>query len=322
MERHRGKALAFSVALSCLVTTTPSRSQSAHTTLIEWRHGTPEHSLPVEPFSLERGEDVPKDLLDGLAERADSYRYLLDRFTCTERIRRRGKQPVLRDYLLVGVEDVQKLREIRFAGERRVKDPDNPMPPPMAWSLLFSEDYQPHFVYRYLGYGLGGFDGGHRILFRGNRWFEKGKDIREWEGVATVDAAMYEVMSIEAMPRLYVELLEMKREKRRKSLPISIGIFEGWGKKFHPLKALRTRRAPVVPFLQVGFDEIDLRGSLMDGAEQVEAPETARLPAALRFEMYREGDDGKVKLMKSEGREYSSYRFFDVDARTLGYGGQ
>lgn len=305
----RAKTLAFWAALSCILPADRVYSQQAILpTEIGWQQ-SPQRSFPLAPFSVERGEDLPKALLDRLAKRAGSYELLIDKFTCIEETRRNNKPVVSHDYLLSRSEDAAWFREIRFVGNRKVQGVNNAIPPPTTWSLLFGDNYQPHFVYRHVDHTLEGFRLVHRILFRGSRSFKNGKDIREWEGLATVDAGTHDVVSIRAMPRLYAEYTAVKQERRRQSLRIVVfGVL-----------TFRGRRAPVVPYLQVGFESVNVSGN--DPGDIGFAPtlEVARFPEAVRTERYRQDKEGNVLMIAYDVTRYLDYRFVSTDAETLRY---
>jgi hypothetical protein len=310
--------LVFWAALFCTLpgAQVHSTTKIPHT-VVDW-HQSPQATFPLAPFSLERGEDIPKNLLDSLAKKAGSYELLLDKFTCVEETRRGNKKVVSHDYLLSRLDDPGEFREIRFVGTREVKGLKSSKPPPPTWSLLFSESYQPHFVYRYVDETLEDFDRVHRILFRGNRSFEVGTDIREWEGLAGVDAVTHDVVSIRAMPRLYAEHTSLKHKKQLRSLRFVFGSFsEG---RFTPVKTVQRRRGPVAPYLQVNLEKIDIRRYDPQDSGSALTLKTVRLPSAVRMEQYRQAKDGKVSVIGYEVTQYLNYRFFSTDAEALGYG--
>ena len=264
--------------------------------------------LPYEPFSWGRGEDVPAQLLVQLAEKAQLNLSIVKKFSCSEEVYRDDQLVKIFDYLL-GETAQKDIEAIRFKerGKRRASFADS-FPPAFAWSLLFSQTNQAFFVYRYLGETIEGFDLTHKISFRGSVSFNQGTDLREWEGVVIVDATNLEVIKVEAVPRIYAQILEVKRNKFLRSFKIGFfGI------------PIRFRRAPRVQVLEIEFGEIPLEKAFSEASE----PEAvvASFPDTLVWQEYRVNFGGALVRKNTEERRYVEYRFFEVGTRTLEYGG-
>ena len=158
---------------------------------------------------------VSDELFGPLFERADVYRAYTRRFTCVETARlakydqggAAEKEKSRRyGYLLVKDEVGDTVREYRQEMAKdgslksaEVKD-EEPFPPAYSWVFLFSRFNEPYFSYRSLGDRFDGFDWIYEIQFKGSLAFTDGKDIRQWEGVALVDAVTFTPLEIRAEP--------------------------------------------------------------------------------------------------------------------------
>jgi hypothetical protein len=277
-----------------------------HAADFSFRH---EGNLPYEPFSLQWGSDIPPELLAQLTARAEFNRTMAKKFKCSEEIYRDNSGIKVFDYLLheppkdrqALANDVEPLR-FKENGERKADFSDS-IPPAFAWSYLFSGTYQSNFTYRYLGESVEGYRPAHRIAFRGIRRFDKGTDIREWEGIAIVDAGTHEIIRIEAAPRNFAPIVEYQRRKYQMSFKF-VGI--------------RLRKKPRVYVLNIDFSETPIGADLSHssvGDPIREEDAVMRLPNRIVWQEYRMNASGGVFRKRTEERRYLDYRFFDVEAR-------
>lgn len=268
-----------------------------------------ESNLPYEPFSPQWGSDIPPELLERLAARAELNRTMAKKFKCSEEISRDYSEFKVFDYLLheppknrhASATDVEPLR-FKENGTSKANYSDS-IPPAFVWSYLFSNAYQSNFTYRYLGESVGGYRPAHRIAFRGIRRFDGGTDIREWEGIAIVDAGTHEITRIEAAPRNYAPIVEYKRRKYQMSFNLA---------------GIRFRKKPRVYVLHIDFRAIPIgadssRSSVDDPHREEDA--VMNLPIRVVWQEYRVNASGGVSRKRTEERRYFDYRFFDVEAR-------
>ena len=268
-----------------------------------------ESNLPYEPFSPQWGSDIPPELLEQLTARAEFNRTMAKKFNCSEEVSRDNSEIKVFDYLLhdapknrqASASDVEPLRFKQ--NDKRKADFSDSIPPAFVWSYLFSNTYQPNFTYRYLGESVGGFRPAHRIAFRGIRRFDSGTDIREWEGIAIVDAETHEIIRIEAAPRNFAPIIEHKRRKYQMSFNLA---------------GIRFRKKPRVYVLHVDFRETPIgadRSRPLVGDPQSEEDAVMNLPTRVVWEEYRVNASGGVFRKRTEERRYLDYRFFDVETR-------
>jgi hypothetical protein len=302
MGRTRSARRLFVISLLVVCVATASVASAGE---FSYRSG----DLPYEPFSLARGEDIPERLLEQLAEKAHVSLTIAKRFSCTEKIYRDDQRVKTFDYLLgkTGRRDIEAVR-FKEGGRRRAGFADS-FPPAFAWSLLFSRTNQTLFMYRYLDETIDDFDLTHRIAFRGSLSFRKGTDLREWEGVVVVHSRSLEILRVEAVPRNYARVLEVKRARYLRSFKIG---FFGY--------PIRFRRAPRVQMLEVEFAEVPLEEGALSKASEPEAV-VANLPQALVWRDYKINAGGQLVRKTTEERRYLGYRFFEAGTRDLEYGG-
>ena len=166
----------------------------------------PESDLPWE---------VPEELMASLRSRTEVYDDYARRFTCDETARLADsdasgevRQESVRryGYLLINDGIEGQVREYRreFTKNGKLRqaeaEDEEPFPPAYAWVFLFSSVNQPYFSYRLLSTGFDGFDLVHEIQFRGSVPFTNGKNIRQWEGKALIDAFTFTPVEILAEP--------------------------------------------------------------------------------------------------------------------------
>jgi hypothetical protein len=168
-----------------------------------------ERAKPEAPWHLS------EDLREQLARSAERYKEYALRFTCLETVRlakydddgEASDESVRRyAYLLEREADGETLREYRQKVKEdgtprggEVRD-EEPFPPAYTWVQLFSRLDQSFFAYRDLGERMEGFDWVREVEFRGALPFTDGKDIRQWEGTALVDAVTLSPIELRAQP--------------------------------------------------------------------------------------------------------------------------
>jgi len=240
--------------------------------------------------------ELPEETSRTLAERAAAYQEFARKFTCTETARSakyRGddaSKEVNRkySYLLTTEPAIGSFQESRFKINRNgkvqrgeVKDEEK-FPPAYAWVFLFSEFNQGFFAYRDLGDYYDGFDWVREIQFKGSFRFTDGKDIRQWEGIALVDAATFTPLEIRAEPI-------GQRDHIR-------GLYNRWSTAFN-LAGLRFAPRPFGYSCQVDFR---LRQSGLT------------FPTQLRYDTFRAVSHRRSIPWKASTRDYTDYRFFNV----------
>lgn len=264
-------------------------------------HGQqPDEPSPPSPPSGDESWGLPVEMLEGLAQRADLYKEFALRFTCTEKLRsahydqsseasressQRYSYMLERDPAGEGLREYrQELRKKR--GEprpgRAVDDEEEErFPPAYAWVFLFSRFNQPYFMYRDLGDRFEGFDWVHEIQFRGALPFTTGKDIRQWEGIALVDAVTLTPVEIRAEPAA-------QKERVR-------ALFNRWTQSFN-LLGYRLAPRPFGYRCRVMFD--------------LRTQEKLSFPTELRYETFRAVGPKQNVPWQASVRLYEDYRFF------------
>jgi hypothetical protein len=238
---------------------------------------------------------LPEEFLDELAARARAYREYALSFSCTENVRSadydaygEANKEQIRSYayLLERDETAENLQEYR----QRIKDSGKvaknstedkePFPPAYGWVFLFSDFNQPFFDYRDLGNSFDGFDWVKVIQFKGQVSWSDGKDIRQWEGVAVVDAVTYTPLEIRAEPSNQTERIqEMYRQ---------------WAKAFN---LIGVKLAP----RPVGY-----RGRIKFRERRSELT----FPTELRYDTFRAVSSRQIVLVGASIRQYEDYRFY------------
>lgn len=204
------------------------------------------------PQPTEAAAALSPALLARLERRAQTSRALATRFACVENVRttvRDARGEVRReserdyDYLLIPTSVPARPYE-----ENRLTDGGKPVrlqqaapavPVAYAWLQLFSPENQAQFSYRERGTLRDGFDEVVEIEFRGLLPFVDGRDIRQWEGVAWVDAATGGIVRIQAAPRDQDEIVAAKRRWRHRRLRIAIALGGVVGKTFRVAAPVR-----------------------------------------------------------------------------------
>lgn len=251
---------------------------------------------PAEPES-EEPWGIEDELKDRLGRQAERYREYALRFTCTETVRSAkydGSGEATNEesrryaYLLDIASDVTGFREVRqrmkpdgTVRNDEVKD-EEPFPPAYGWVFLFSSFNQPYFTYRHLGERFEGFDWVYEIEFRGALPFTDGKDIRQWEGVALVDAVTMSPIEIHAEP---------SRQKERVK-----AIYDQWRRAFS-LAGIKFAPRPFGYRCRVIFQ---LRQDRL------------AFPTELRYDTFRAVSPKRNEPWRASSRSYADYKFFRI----------
>lgn len=266
---------------------------------------------PPPPAAVQEPEGpwvLPKEMLDALAKQAQLYREYAVRFTCNEDARvahydesaeATNEKSRRYAYLLERDEGATNLREVREVlkkpskkkvsdqepqGTGREADDEERFPPAYAWVFLFSAVSQPYFMYRDLGDRFEGFDWVHEIQFRGALPFTDGKDIREWEGTALVDAVTMTPIDIRAEPT-------SQKERIR-------ALFDQWSKAFNIVGAHLAPR-PFGYRCNVSFRT---------------RRDRLTFPTELRYDTFRATGPRQFIPWMASVRVYSDYKFFKTAA--------
>lgn len=246
---------------------------------------------------------LPDKLLERLSRAALRYREHALSFECRETVRQATytggeatKETTQRyRYLLTRDERGAAFRElrqrVRKSGKIEVKDSEDaePFPPAYGWVFLFSEFHRGFFAYRDLGTGFDGFDHVRRIQFKGALPFDDGKDIRQWEGIVTVDASTLTPLEIRAVPS--------GQSARVRAM------YKQWARAFNII-GFRLAPRPFGYRCRVKF-RTKKRG--------------LTFPTELRYDTYRQVGPRQIAPIRASIREYGNYRFFEVDTlETIG----
>ena len=237
---------------------------------------------------------LKEDVLKQMAMRARVYHQYALRFTCLETVRlahydssnEASKEEVKRyDYILVRQsEDLKEFRrKVKRSGkvvpQESMEDQDA-FPPAYGWAFLFSEFHQPYFAYRDLGDHFEGFDWVRVIQFKGVLPWSNGKDIREWEGVAIVDASSFTPLEIRAEPSDQEERIRAK--------------FERWARSFN-LMGFRLGPKPLGYRCRVQFGE---------------RRDDLTFPTDLRYDTFRAISATRDVPIVASIHQYDDYEFF------------
>ncbi len=207
----------------------------------------------VAAFPLDevpRSETTPADaeremaaLLARLAERAELYRRYALKFACTESVirslyspekgefRRRDRE--IYDYIFTESEQSGQLEEDRILIEENGKPVRHTprqleleIPPPYAWSQIFSAGNRGRFLFKPAGKVLKGYRLLLQLDFVGAGAIPGGSDISGWSGRASVDSESLNIHSIEAEPsgqaaRVEAETLKYQRAFAIMGVPLA-----------------------------------------------------------------------------------------------------
>lgn len=243
---------------------------------------------------------LPDDLLSALFAKVDRYREYSLKFTCDELARLAeydasgsvvSERSRTYAYLLVtdpaGTSVRESRRELDRGGRPKPAEVEDtePFPPAYAWVYLFSRFNEPYFKYRQIGERhFDGFDLVYEIQFRGGLRFTDGKDIRQWEGRALIDALSYTPLQIEAEP---VDQQPRIEERYRE-----------WARSFSIL-GFRTRRPALGYHTWIQFRH---------------HAEDLSFPTELRYDTFKAISPKQVIPTRASTRTYQGYRFYKPDA--------
>jgi len=268
---------------------------------------------PSKPADQEAGPDpaymtlLPDDgspwglaseLSAQLAVVADKYRDYAVKFTCTETVRRakfddgEAKKENSRSYgYLLERGDGQTIREFRqkmksdgAVTNNEVTDAEA-FPPAYEWVFLFSKANQPYFAYRERGDRFEGYDWVRIFEFKGAIPYTDGRDIRQWDGVALLDATTLTPVEIRAEPGHQQERLKL--------------LFERWSQSFN-----------VVGF-RTGPKAIGFSGRVLFQTRR----DKLTFPTQLRYASFRAVTPKSTEPTEASIRDYSAYHFFETESK-------
>ncbi len=236
------------------------------------------------------------ELQTRLASVAEQYREYAVKFTCVETVRkarfddREAKKETTRSYgYLLERGNGQTIREFRqkLKGDGTVSNAEvndaEAFPPAYAWVFLFSKANQPYFAYRERGDRFEGYDWVRIFEFKGAIPYTDGRDIRQWDGVALVDATTMTPVDIRAEPGRQMERLKL--------------LFQRWAQSFN-IVGFRTGPKPI------GFSGRVLFQTRRDRMS---------FPTQLRYSSFRAVTPKSTEPTEASTREYASYRFFRTE---------
>src|SRR5258706_3372829 len=245
---------------------------------------------------------VLPELASRLAGVAEKYLEYAVKFTCDETVRkarfddREAKKETSRNYgYLLERGDGQTIREFR----QRMKsdgtvtttevDDAEAFPPAYAWVFLFSKANQPYFAYRERGDRFEGYDWVRIFEFKGAVPYTDGRDIRQWDGVALLDATTMTPVEIRAEPGHQQERLKQLVERC-------------------------TQSFNVVGF-RTGPQAIGFSGRVLFQTRR----DKLTFPTQLRYSSFRAVTPKSTEPTEASTRDYSAYHFFKTttDERAL-----
>jgi len=233
------------------------------------------------------------ELAGTLAAVAEKYREYAVKFTCTETVRkaklddREAKKETSHTYgYLLERGDGQSIREFRqrmkadgTVTNNEVVDAEA-FPPAYEWVFLFSKANQSYFAYRERGDRFEGYDWVRIIEFKGAIPYTDGRDIRQWDGVALLDATTMTPVEIRAEPGRQQERLRL--------------LLDRWRQSFN-LAGFRTGPKPV------GFSGRVLFQTRRD---------QLTFPTQLRYGAFRAVTPKSTEPTEASTRDYAAYHFF------------
>ena len=238
------------------------------------------------------------ELSSKLALVADKYRDYAVKFTCTETVRkarfdeREAKKESSRSYgYLLERGDGQTIREFRQkmkadggVSSAEVNDAEA-FPPAYEWVFLFSKANQPYFAYRERGDRFEGYDWVRIFEFKGAIPYTDGRDIRQWDGVALLDATTLTPVEIRAEPGHQQERLKL--------------LFERWSQSFN-----------IVGF-RTGPKAIGFSGRVLFQTRR----DQLTFPTQLRYASFRAVTPKSTEPTEASTRDYSAYHFFETASK-------
>jgi hypothetical protein len=259
---------------------------------------------PVTPGDDPRAWGLSPMLLARLGEKSGEYETTALRFTCQESVERTryrqhsssGSETSRAAYLLAHDPVTGEWVEHRASRVGPRGAPTRPTPLPYEWTFLFLPKNQPYFAYRKVDAAWDGFSRAATIQFRGALPFRTGSDIREWEGIATVDIDTGALLKIVAVQRDETVRLSALRRKYLRRVKISFGLLGG----------------PPLVFTRFGRP-IDIRRITL---EFVAVKPTLTLPGDVREDVMKITEKGLRPLVTIH-RSYTAYRFFETRTREV-----
>jgi len=240
--------------------------------------------------------DLSSDILDPLISKAAIYAEYTNRFTCDEAARladynKSGEvySENQRRYGYLLLKDVQNnVREYRQrltkSGELKpgeVNDSEK-FPPAYAWVFLFSDFNEAYFSYRFVADRFDGFDWVYEIQFKGSHRFTDGKDIRQWEGVALVDAVTFTPIEIRAEPAGQRDRID--------------SMYREYNSSFNVM-GMRTAPKPLGYRAEIQFRH---------------RKDSLTFPTQVRYDTFRAVGIQQVVPTKASIRNYSKYRIYQI----------
>jgi hypothetical protein len=236
---------------------------------------------------------ISSELSARLARVAERYVAYAVKFTSVETVRKAAfsdgeakKETSKRYGYLLERGDDQSIREFRqkMKGDGTVTSTEvndsEAFPPAYAWAFLFSQANQPYFAYRERGDRFEGYDWVRVFEFKGAVPYTDGREIRQWDGVALVDAATLTPVEIRAEPS--------RQQERLKAL------FSRWAQSFNLIG------------YRVGPKPIGFSGRVLFQTRRDELT----FPTQLRYTTFRAVSPSRTQPTEASTRDYSSYRFF------------
>jgi hypothetical protein len=241
----------------------------------------------------------PWGLAPELAKRlvgvAEKYLEYAVKFTCTETVRKariddgEAKKETTKMYgYLLERGDGQAVRELRqkmksdgSVSTTEVVDAEA-FPPAYEWVFLFSKANQPYFAYRERGDRFEGYDWVRVFEFKGAVPYTDGRDIRQWDGVALVDATTLTPVEIRAEPGHQQERLKL--------------LFERWSQSFN------------VVGIRTGPKAIGYSGRVLFQTRR----DQLTFPTQLHYSTFRAVTPKSTEPTEASTRDYASYHFFET----------
>ena len=164
-----------------------------------------------------------------------------------------------------------------------IKDQE-PFPPAYEWVFLFSPFNEPYFRYRFVEDRFDGYDWVLVIQFKGSLPFTDGKNIRQWEGTALVDAVTFTPIEIRAEP-------QGQQDRIRQ-------LYQNYNKSFNVM-GMRTAPKPLGYRAMIQFRH---------------SKDSLSCPTELRYDTFRAVSMNQVAPTKASIRTYSHYRIYRTTA--------
>jgi hypothetical protein len=161
------------------------------------------------------------------------------------------------------------------------------------WTMLFSPENQPFFLYYEIADTTDGLGGSLEVGFRGAIPFKNGRDIREWEGVVTINRYTERVEQVTARPANQGARISALRRRYKRQLKLSLAYFGG-------PQILRMRLGPPIELRQLTLTFVPTKAVL-------------DFPGQSRFEVSRVSETG-LRRVKTLHTLYTEYRFFETSA--------